>query len=440
VSGKGLVDAPEWRKPDRPRVFLAPHEKCQGNRHFTLRFWEQVALELLRCGVEVTVNDPGSPFMAACRHPNFHRAFPMFRELFQELCSHSLVLGGNTGIGWAAGACGVPLVAAEKDLILSEYSFEKSGVESLVAVVREPDVRETVRIVLAAIGKPLTKLVWFPQWQCQNYTTGSSFGDKCPYCPYSFDKDHDRLIFEDIPTGSNRFGHVDDFTAFLRRNGESLGWHFELSGGEPLLYPNLPNVLGELPDWTWGMTSNSISTSAIRRVIDSCGGTLERCLSWTASYHPLSGRDDAFAQNMHLLRSAGVKHLSSTVVVADSTLPALGEAITFLRSLPVHRVQFHLDTHRTSCRSTEELVEAAEKAIGPFPWTAGQTPSNKMCNRHSHLLAVSPDGLLFECVTKCYQNLDPICKVNGDVVLAELTPRGVFEPKLIESRLLVHHD
>ena len=155
--GPGLFDLPNWYAMDfrdrKPKVFLAPHEKCQGNRVFTHAFWEQVALRLLDKEVEVVCNDNGSPFMAGCSHPLFQKTYPPANKMAETTVGCSLVLCGNTGTGWIAGATGTPLVAAECGMNLGEYSFEKCGLVSLRATVREPNPEHVAGVVLGVLGQ-----------------------------------------------------------------------------------------------------------------------------------------------------------------------------------------------------------------------------------------------------------------------------------------------
>jgi len=127
-------------------VFLAPHEKCQANAEFTIQFWADVTRLLLDAGVRVNVNDQGS-FLHGYEHHNFTRSFESYPRLMRQLADYSVVLCGNTGIGWAAGAMDVPLIAAERNLNLAEYSFERSDVRSLVHTVREADPVAMVDVV-----------------------------------------------------------------------------------------------------------------------------------------------------------------------------------------------------------------------------------------------------------------------------------------------------
>lgn len=266
------------------------------------------------------------------------------------------------------------------------------------------------------------KLVWFPQWFCQNYSkSGNSFGGGCPYCPYGFR--NGRLVFENVETSSNDLADPDDLLAFFRANADHLDRFLEVSGGEPLLNPQLHKILGDegLPGWFWAVTSNSLHTPMIEKLATS--GALARCVCWTASYHPLSNKDDNYARSLRLLSERGVGNVRATIVVSLLTIDYIQRSLDFLSGLPLAGLQFHIDSHG-DLAINPELRQRAE-AIAPGVWQfAGHVPEGRVCDRHSQLMAVGADGTLYECVTKAYRNLDPICKVNGSVVLAEL-PRRV---------------
>jgi hypothetical protein len=75
--------------------------------------------------------------------------------IVETITGHRLVICGNTGIGWVAGVVETPLLACEKAdaMAFGEYSFAKCSVEALRAVIVDPSVEQTVRIVLAELDR-----------------------------------------------------------------------------------------------------------------------------------------------------------------------------------------------------------------------------------------------------------------------------------------------
>lgn len=262
------------------------------------------------------------------------------------------------------------------------------------------------------------KLVWFPAWACQNYSVGQSYGRKCPYCPYSIDKETNRLIYDHAITSSDERAPAADLIAFFNANVEAMGGHLEVSGGEALMRLDLPDILAAIPH-RWAITSNTLMSIAIQRLIDN--GSIARCVAWTASWHPCSGMEDSFTRSINLLASVR-RPARATVVIAESTVGKLRETLEFLAGLPLAGVNFHLDAHGPA--DVSHLKAAADDVLGPgVVYLAGPPPQGKLCNRHDNLMAVGADGSLYQCVTFAYQDIEPICKVSGNVLLSELPAR-----------------
>ena len=146
--GDDIIDVPDVQRLTSRSVFLAPYEKCQGNRIFTIPFWQQVTLKLLQAGFIVVVNDQDS-FFPECHHSDLIRTFKPFPELIRQIAEQPLVVCGNTGIGWVAAATNTPFIALERDMIFSEYSFEKCGCESLIETINTPDADLVVERIIA---------------------------------------------------------------------------------------------------------------------------------------------------------------------------------------------------------------------------------------------------------------------------------------------------
>ena len=262
------------------------------------------------------------------------------------------------------------------------------------------------------------KLVWFPAWACQNYTAGQSYGRKCPYCPYSIDKTTNRLIYDNRVTASDERASAADLVAFFNANHVAMGGHLEVSGGEALMRQDLPEILAAIPH-QWAITSNTLMSTAIQRMIDNWA--LARCVAWTASWHPCSGMEVSYARCIEMLASCN-RHARATVVISEATVGRLRETLKFLEELPLAGINFHLDTHGPA--DVSALKAAADEILGPGAvYLAGPPLQGKLCNRHDKLMAVGADGSLYQCVTFAYQDIEPICKVDGTVLLDELPKR-----------------
>lgn len=264
----------------------------------------------------------------------------------------------------------------------------------------------------------MTKVVWFPAWACQNYTYGKSYGERCPYCPYSLDRESNRLIYNDQVTSSDERARFEDLIAFFKTNDEAMAGRLEISGGEPLMRQDLPEILN-LIEHRWAITSNTLMGTAIDRIVQN--HSLRRCFSWTASWHPLSGMESSYARNISALASNGVVP-RATVVLSDKTIPGLRDTLDFLRSLPISGVNWHLDSHDASQDVEAVRAQAQEILQGEPTMLAGEPKVGVTCNKNSKLLAVGPDGTLYHCVSYAYSNKNPITKVSGSVKIDELPP------------------
>ena len=253
------------------------------------------------------------------------------------------------------------------------------------------------------------KLVWFPTWKCNNYKNNS-----CPYCPYGWNAEADSLTFKGEISSKEGYIKPEIIKEFFKTNYQEMEGKIEITGGEPLMYKPLAEVLDS--HIKWAITSNTSIVSAVEKLINS--GAIRRCFSWTASYHFFAHKDREFTQIISML---ALNHIDVrvTVVVSEETLPHLKDIKSFLECLPIKGINWHMETHKGV---PEEFRADAEKIIGPVDWVAGEIKVNSMCLKRSKLLALSPGGILYECVTHCYTNKDPICTITPDYELKELTP------------------
>ncbi len=158
----------QW-KPTTPKrsVFVAPIAFSQTNEVFTMDFWKQVIDALLDADVDVTVNTPNQGQFGSHQNLCYFYSPGSVRGMFEEVQKQRLVLCGNTGVGWVAGAYGVPLIAGQpKFFWFQDYRYDWCGVQSLVNIFGQqsgadaagnnfeaPDPQEPVRMVLEYLEK-----------------------------------------------------------------------------------------------------------------------------------------------------------------------------------------------------------------------------------------------------------------------------------------------
>lgn len=147
----------QWR-PSGPKrsAFVAPHAFSQTNDFFTLDYWNRVIELLLAEGVAVTVNTHLDGRFG--RHANLTYSYKPgdLRGLFEQIGQQRLVISGNTGIGWIAGAHGVPLCAGEPHVPwqFQDYRYRECGVQSLVGIFDTCDPAQAARMAIQYLDNP----------------------------------------------------------------------------------------------------------------------------------------------------------------------------------------------------------------------------------------------------------------------------------------------
>jgi hypothetical protein len=142
--GSGVIDVSDV--PRERKVLIAPYAKCQGNDVFTFDFWREVTNRVLDAGIPVTINDDQDRL-------GIHRAgcdlrFSIPSEIANYIASHALVVCGNTGVGWVAGATNTPLMGMEPPYFdMLDYRYREAGVRSVAEIFAEPNVDRVVNAI-----------------------------------------------------------------------------------------------------------------------------------------------------------------------------------------------------------------------------------------------------------------------------------------------------
>jgi D-glycero-beta-D-manno-heptose 1-phosphate adenylyltransferase len=149
--------------PHRPTrdVYISPHCKTQGNVTFTFDFWSHVVHKLIDAGLSVTVGYDGFFCEDLLRHHLFKKHWGTHKEWMDQVCAHKIVACGNTGTGWLAAACGVPLLTMEPpNSQMPDHRYRQCGLRNIVEVMDVPDadycarrlIEEVQRVVVLTTG------------------------------------------------------------------------------------------------------------------------------------------------------------------------------------------------------------------------------------------------------------------------------------------------
>lgn len=127
-------------------VYVSPHCKTQGNHVFTFAYWDLVVHRLIDAGLTVTVGYDGFFCNDLDGHPLYRRHWGDHRQWMEQVCRHKIVACGNTGTGWLAAACGVPLLTMEPpNSVMADHRYRECGLRNMIGMLHEPDVDDCVR-------------------------------------------------------------------------------------------------------------------------------------------------------------------------------------------------------------------------------------------------------------------------------------------------------
>lgn len=135
-------------------VYISPHAKTQGNVTFTFDFWTEVVHRLLDVGVTVTVGYDGYFCENLNDHPLYKKHWGNHMQWMEQVCQHKLVACGNTGTGWLAAACGVPMITMEPpNSQMPDHRFRECGLRNIVEVVDTPNAEYVARRIVEEVNK-----------------------------------------------------------------------------------------------------------------------------------------------------------------------------------------------------------------------------------------------------------------------------------------------
>lgn len=144
-------------------VYISPHAKTQGNSTFTFLFWEDVVHRLVDAGVSVTVGYDGAFCEDLAGHHLYHKHWGNHQQWMDQVCRHRLVACGNTGTGWLAAACGVPMITMEPhNSIMADHRYRQCGLRNIIEVVdgyKLDEMKYDMRVVADYVARRIASEV-----------------------------------------------------------------------------------------------------------------------------------------------------------------------------------------------------------------------------------------------------------------------------------------
>lgn len=146
-----LIHHPSPLTPTRD-VYISPHAKTQGNHTFTFGFWAEVVHLLIDAGITVTVGYNAGFCEDLNHNPLYRKFWGSHRDWMEEVCRHKIVACGNTGTGWLACACGVPMITMEPpNSQMPDHRYRECGLRNIVEVVDTPDSSYVARRLIEQV-------------------------------------------------------------------------------------------------------------------------------------------------------------------------------------------------------------------------------------------------------------------------------------------------
>jgi rfaE bifunctional protein nucleotidyltransferase chain/domain len=135
-------------------VYISPMCKTQGNVTFTFEFWTKVVERLLDAGITVTVGYQGHFCEHLVGHHLYKKHWGSYRDWMNEVCRHRIVACGNTGTGWLAAVCGVPLVTMEPpNSQMPDHKYRECGLRNIVEVFDTPDAYAVAKRIIDEVNR-----------------------------------------------------------------------------------------------------------------------------------------------------------------------------------------------------------------------------------------------------------------------------------------------
>jgi len=228
------------------------------------------------------------------------------------------------------------------------------------------------------------RLIAIPTWRCNL---------KCSYCAYRVRKDGIIDIYHGLSTKALKEISPKHWILFFNSFSNAL---VEFTGGEPLLYNGLSEVVDSLSSkHKWAITSNTTLPNVVFNI------NPKRCKTWTASFHFESPKPfsdiEYFIDFLKQMREYGYQKIASTIVYLpwlhtekdiNFYISKFEEAKIPLNWHPYHFYKYKWSPHK---------IQIAKRLS---PWFKPEWESygiSKICNAGQKYFVVDCDGTVYPC-------------------------------------------
>jgi len=248
----------------------------------------------------------------------------------------------------------------------------------------------------------MNKIIFIPTWICNQ---------RCSYCDYNVTNvvrgTNGRLVGYDLEA----FGRKHSFFAelswdkWIKYLEPHAPYHLDITGGEPLLYPEIEHLLQHLEFRSkWSITSNTLNTDVIKKM------AFFNCDSWTASFHYKN--EAIFTENLIYLLKHGAKVRVTLVLTPDNESEVIRCAVKFTKHCygvnihPLLKQGFSWDDtekKRDIYNKFLDLHDGSNIIFADIKSDFNKYQQFNKCDAGNEYFVLLPDGKIWRCYSQILQ-------------------------------------
>lgn len=255
---------------------------------------------------------------------------------------------------------------------------------------------------LPSLATDFLRVVVIPTWRC---SLGSS-SHRCPYCDYFPSRDGSIV---NIPSGRGRRNVGPELTVeqWLEFFSKLPPAQIEFSGGEPLCYDGIIDLINRIPE----RHKVAITTSLVRQPLRLQGITNPNLIAITASFHlsaPGYLSDPLYFRSLlKRIRQDCQFNIAVTVVAYPEHIDKLPQMVNIFSGFPINIHPFLSKGYdpRGDLRMLKCLVRYKNLTGGQNQVFWDEIPANTFCSAGRKILVVEPDGVVYPCYSSMFFGL-----------------------------------